>query len=123
MGVGRGADSPLLEAEPSGLPSVEEAGTPEELEPVLDSPAGRMGIEAELELGPLLPAAVGDSAPDVGRLGVVAPVEATEEEADGFEPVAEPSEGAEDEGAEMLAESVAEDCEEPLPAPTSVPLG
>jgi hypothetical protein len=71
----------------AGLPSIGEDGTAVELGLALDSPAGVTGVEAEL--GPLLPAPMDDSAgkddvdagPDVGRLGVVAPVGATEEEA------------------------------------------
>jgi hypothetical protein len=83
----KGSELALLMLEPAGLPSIGEDGTAVELGLALDSPAGVTGVEAEL--GPLLPAPMDDSAgkddvdagPDVGRLGVVAPVGATEEEA------------------------------------------
>jgi hypothetical protein len=83
----KGSELALLMLEPAGLPSIGEDGTAVELGLALDSPAGVTGVEAEL--GPLLPAPMDDSAgkddvdagPDVARLGVVAPVGATEEEA------------------------------------------
>jgi len=90
---GTAAELLLLMLEPAGLPSVEEDGAEVELEPTPDSLAGATGVEVEPR--PLLPAPVDDPAgeeepdagPDVGRLGVVVPDGATEEEAAGPEPV------------------------------------
>jgi hypothetical protein len=99
--VATGTELALLMLEPAGLPSVCEDGAAVELELALDSPAGATGAEADLEA--LLPAPLDDSAgeddvdagPDVGRLGVVAPDGATEEEAAEPEPVELASEAEE----------------------------
>jgi hypothetical protein len=116
---GTAAELALLMLEPAGLPSVGEDGRAVELGLAPDSPAGATGVEAEL--GPLLPAPMDDSAgeddidawPDVGRLGVVAPDGATEEEP---EPVGVAPEGAEAE--EYEAEPETDDSGE-----AAVPLG
>jgi len=107
--IGTELSLPVLE--PAGLPSVGEDGIA--AEPLSVSLAGATGVEAEL--GPLLTTPVDDPAgeddidaePDVGRLGRVAPDEATG--------------GAEAEVTEALSELVTEDCKTVLLAPAVVP--
>ena len=121
--IGTELSLPVLE--PAGLPSVGEDGIA--AEPLSVSLAGATGVEAEL--GPLLTTPVDDPAgeddidaePDVGRLGRVAPDEATGGEEAGPVLVGLAPGGAEAEVTEALSELVTEDCKTVLLAPAVVP--